>query len=259
MNKFCLVFIFFQFQSSYAQVDKAFIHHLSVNNLKVEYLEYLNNVNTSEDTLAYYYSKYHFQFGNDSMFLFYTDRSKELLKKDTTLLIHYSKSFLNPLLVNSNSWFNSVIDTSLLVNDQMRQLHLVYNLTEYPIKSPILPYQLQKDYDLFYKATKKSPLMAGIFSAILPGLGMAYLNKPRASIGNFAIVGGFGYQTYESYKIFGLKHPLTIINGAFFTGFYLVNIIGSYLEVKKNLSERKKQYLIHATTYYSDTYPSSLY
>lgn len=256
--RFFVIFLLYT-QSVYAQVDNTFLKHLSENNLNIEYLTYLNTVKTSDDTLAFYYSKYHFQFGNDSLFIHYADRSKTLLKKDSSLLIHYSKYFLNPESKHSNHWFNSILDTSILVNDQLKQLNLVYNLTQYPNQIAKLPQQLQKDYNLYFKATKKKPIIAGILSAILPGTGMLYLNKPRAFASNLAIVGGFGYQTYESSRIFGWQHPLTIINAAFFSGFYLVNVIGSYLEVKKNARERQKQYLIHASTYYSDTYPSSLY
>jgi hypothetical protein len=191
--------------------------------------------------------------------LYYADHSKAILKNDTTLLVHYSKYFLNAEPSHSQQWFNSILDSSYLVNDHLKQLHLVYNLTQYPIQNPKLPEQLQKDYNLLLKATKKKPIIAGIFSAIIPGTGMLYLNKPRAFASNLAIVGGFGYQTYEAQRIFGWKHPLTIINCAFFSGFYFVNVVGSYLEVKKNKRERHKQYLIHAATYYSDTYPSSLY
>lgn len=246
-------------QSLLGQIDNAFIKHLSKNNLRTESLTYLNSVNNSNDSLDYYFSKFHFQYGNDSLLLYYADRSKSIIKKDTSLLVHYSKYFLNSESSYSERWFNSILDTSFLVNDQMKQIHLAYNLTQYPLEKPSIPEQLQKDYNLYFKATKKKPIVAGILSAIVPGTGMLYLNKPRAFASNLAIVGGFGYQTYESSRIFGWQHPLTIINCAFFSGFYLVNVIGSYLEVKKNVRERQKQYLIHASTYYSDTYPTSLY
>jgi hypothetical protein len=252
-------FVVFSFQSLFSQIDNAFLKHLSDNNLKIEYFYYLQNAVSSNDTLDFYYSKYHFQFGDDSSFLVHAARAKNLLKQDTSLLIHYSKHFLKKETHQSNEWFNTILDTSLRLNDQLKQLHLVYNLTQYPLETVELPLQLQKDYQLYYRASKKKPIVAGLFSAIVPGTGLLYLNKPRAFASNLAIVGGFGYQTYESSRIFGWQHPLTIINAAFFSGFYLVNVIGSYLEVKKNLRERQKQYLIHASTYYADTYPSSLY
>ncbi len=259
LNKFKLILILCPFQTLFAQVDTYYLQHLSEKSLKVEYLAYLQKVEASEDSLSYYLSKYYFQYGNDSLFIRSALKSKEIIRQDTTLLVHYSKSFLNPLAHNNNDWFSTILDTTLLVNEELKQLNLVYNLSQKPLKEANLPLQLQHDYNLFYKSTKKKSIVAAVFSTIIPGSGMLYLNKPKAFASSFAIVGGLGYQTFESYRILGLNHPLTIINGAFFTGFYLVNIIGSYLEVKKHQKEQKKQFLIHASTYYTDTYPSSLF
>ena len=158
----------FSIQSLFSQIDNTFLKHLSDNNLKIEYFSYLQNTTCSNDTLDFYFSKYHFQFGDDSSFLVHAARAKKLLKQDTSLLIHYSKHFLNKETQQSNEWFNSILDTSLLLNDQLKQLHLVYNLTQYPLETVELPLQLQKDYQLYYRATKKKPIVAGLFSAIIP-------------------------------------------------------------------------------------------
>lgn len=257
MNRIILLVFFSLSYNSKAQLDGAFIKYLSENNLKKEHISYLTASRLRNDTLDFYLSKFHYQYQNDSLFLFHINRSKQLLKEDTTLLIHYSKHFLQSK--DGPVWFNSIIDTSFQLNDQMKELCLIYQLSQIPEVNNVIPQQLQLDYSLYLKSTKKKPLVAGLLSAILPGSGLLYLNKPRAFASNLAIVGGFAYQTYESSRIFGWKHPLTIINCAFFSGFYVVNIAGSYMEVKKNKLERKKQYLIHANSYYNITYPSSLY
>lgn len=240
-------------------MDSQFVQHLSENNLKTEYFTYLNNARGSEDTLAYHFTKYHFKFGKDEDVIANANRSKLVLRNDPKLLLHYSVAFLNPLEHNTDDWYSTVLDTSLLVTNELKQLSLVYCLTANPVENPNLPEQLMGDYELYRKSMRKKPIVAGICSAVIPGLGLMYLNKPRAFASSFFMIGGFGFQTYEAYHNFGLKHPLTIINGAFFTGFYLVNIIGSYLEVKKHQKELKNQYLIHASTYYSATYRTKLF
>jgi hypothetical protein len=79
---------------------------------------------------------------------------------------------------------------------------------------------------------KKSPLAAGIMSAILPGSGKFYAGKKGQGIATFLQNAVLGVQTYESYKKAGVKSARFIIYGGLFTVFYLGNIWGSSLSVK---------------------------
>lgn len=257
LSRICILISFFFSFHLQAQVDTLFIKHLSEHNLQREHLSYLQSANIQNDTLAYFLAKYHFQYSNDSLFIAHLKKSRSLLKQDTSLILHYSKHFLG--VKESPIWFDSIIDSSFLLNKRIKELNLAYQMVNCPSKEYDVPQQLQQDFSLYLKAKKKKPILAGLMSAIIPGTGLLYLNKPRAFASNLAIVGGFAYQTYEASRIFGWKHPLTIINAAFFSGFYVVNIAGSIMEVKKNINERKKQFLIHANSYYNSTYPTSLY
>lgn len=240
--------------SATGQIDSGFVAHLTKNNLSAELSHYLSSHTVAADTSAYYWMRYHYQFGSNSTLVSEAIRAKGLLRRDTGLLLQYSVTYLDPQQQLTKSWFESVLDSGMLVNESLRTVHLTYCLSQNPDPQATVPKVLEADYLNLVKAAKKKPYIAGTLSAIIPGLGLLYVNKPRACLNNLVFLGAMGVQTFESAKILGWKHPLTLVNSGFFTGFYLVNIIGSVLEVRKNYHEKSNQFLIHAARYYTDTY-----
>lgn len=73
----------------------------------------------------------------------------------------------------------------------------------------------------------KSPLLAGVLSAIVPGSGKFYAGKRGEGIYAFIISSFLGLQTWEGYRKDGLNSPRCIIYGSLFTLFYAGNIWGS--------------------------------
>lgn len=84
---------------------------------------------------------------------------------------------------------------------------------------------------------KKSPFLAGMFSAIIPGSGKFYAGKKYEAISTLLIVGTLGIFAYESYQHKGGKNFLTIMFGTAFLGFYIGNIWGSIFSVKRKNDE----------------------
>ncbi len=79
---------------------------------------------------------------------------------------------------------------------------------------------------------KKSPVVAGLFSAIIPGSGKIYAGKTGEGIVSFIIVGAAGFTVLENYNKLGLKHAKTIVFGTLFSVLYIGNIYGSVFTVK---------------------------
>lgn len=89
-----------------------------------------------------------------------------------------------------------------------------------------------KYYTDLKKVKKKSPFLAALMSAIIPGSGKIYAGKRGQGIASFLQSTVAGIQAYEGYKKGGIKSPRFIIYGGLFTVFYIGNIWGSSLSVK---------------------------
>ena len=110
-------------------------------------------------------------------------------------------------------------------------------------------YALEKEeknmgkYDSSMKSYKhKSPVVAGIYSAILPGAGKFYAGKKRQGIAAFLPVLSLGAITYEAYRKGGVKSARFITFGSLFSVFYIGNIWGSVLSVRIKQQEFYRAY-----------------
>lgn len=255
MLKGCIKLVFICItSSSWGQFDPHFFEHLHSQGLKKELHHYLTITSTTTDSTAFYWMRYHYDFGYKSSFIQEANCARSILRQDSTSLLKYSVALLNTETTLTKLWFESILDSSMLMNERIRTIHNTYYLAQNPIPYAQVPDVLQKDYANLLRAAGKKPAVSGLLSAVVPGAGMLYLNKPKSFLSSFVFVGAACVQTIESIRLFGYKHPLTIINGGFFLGFYLVNVVGSILEVRKNVNEFRNQFLIHASGYYSDTY-----
>ncbi len=86
-------------------------------------------------------------------------------------------------------------------------------------------------FPLFAEASrlpKKSPIIAGCLSLVLPGAGRAYIGRWKDGLLSFAVVGGLWYLTYMYYSE-GRPLP-TAICGCLALTFHLGEIYGSAME-----------------------------
>lgn len=78
----------------------------------------------------------------------------------------------------------------------------------------------------------KSPLAAGLLSAVVPGLGKVYAQRYGSGLSSFLTVAILGAITWENYRKDGLTSTRTIAFGSLFTLAYSANIYGSVFSVK---------------------------
>lgn len=87
---------------------------------------------------------------------------------------------------------------------------------------------------------RKSGLKAGLLSALVPGAGRIYVEKPGQGIYQLIIATLLGLQTWEGYNKDGVRSARFIIYGSLFSSFYIGNIWGSAIGVKIYKNEINK-------------------
>jgi len=102
--------------------------------------------------------------------------------------------------------------------------------------------RMQLYYDKLKGFSHKSPLLAGVYSALVPGLGKWYAGKKKQGIAAFLPVISLAALTYEAYRKDGVKSARFIGFGTLFTIFYIGDIWGSTLSVKIRRNEFYKEY-----------------
>jgi len=102
--------------------------------------------------------------------------------------------------------------------------------------------RMQTYYDKLRGFKHRSPVLAGVYSALVPGLGKWYAGKKKQGIAAFLPVIGLAALTYEAYRKDGVKSARFIGFGTLFTIFYVGDIWGSTLAVKIRRNEFNKEY-----------------
>jgi len=87
-------------------------------------------------------------------------------------------------------------------------------------------------------AKTKKPIVAGVLSAIVPGLGYAYSGHAQTGISALLVNGLLAYATYSSIRT--ENYGLAVLTGIFNFTFYLGNINGSAKSATRN-NNRKKE------------------
>jgi hypothetical protein len=125
---------------------------------------------------------------------------------------------------------------------------LKYSSTD--IQSLALPDQLKSVYTHTIALQQKSPILAGLYSSIIPGLGKAYYGKKKEAWGAFAANVVFGVQALESYRNAGPTSFRFILFGTGFSLFYLSNIYGTINGLFKAKRDWKNQLHHEVSTYH---------
>jgi hypothetical protein len=97
-------------------------------------------------------------------------------------------------------------------------------------------------YDKLKGFHRRSPVLAGLYSAVVPGLGKFYAGKKRQGIAAFLPIISLAALTYEAYRKDGVRSARFIGFGSLFSVFYIGNIWGSTLAVKIRRNEFYKEY-----------------
>ena len=240
-----------------SQVNLDFVKHLSFNQLKEEHFFYLANSGTSSDSIHYLTAKYYLQYHNDSLFFKHLHASADLSSGDSLLLNNATIYYFKQSNKYTQEWVGFMTEK---VNYSCRSKQFIDTLLKNDPGNINLGFiQLNGDMANYKKAMRKKPVVAAAMSAIIPGLGKAYIGRKKSFGFTLAAHLLYGIQTYESIKRLGIKNPLSIINIGMLGVMYSANIYGSFIEAKKNKKEKYHQLLNHASDYlYMDT-GNSLY
>ena len=99
---------------------------------------------------------------------------------------------------------------------------------------------------------KKSPVVAGVLSTLVPGLGKIYSGNKYQGYTAFAANILLAAQTAESFYKSGLKSSRFILTAGLFTVFYAGNIWGSAATVKKKRKENRLEIENDLYNYHTD-------
>src|SRR5690606_34905714 len=79
---------------------------------------------------------------------------------------------------------------------------------------------------------RKSPAVAGIMSAVIPGSGRVYARDYKDGLISLLFIGGTAFQSYRRFHDKGIKSVGGWIYGGISFGFYVANIYGSVQSAK---------------------------
>jgi hypothetical protein len=104
--------------------------------------------------------------------------------------------------------------------------------------------------DGYEHASHRSPWLAGMLSALVPGAGQLYTGHPVDAVQAFVFVGAFGFSTYLAYSYDRTEHNPYVLTGSaalIALAFHIANIIGATRTAQfHNLKQREA--LLDATT-----------
>lgn len=102
---------------------------------------------------------------------------------------------------------------------------------------------------------RKSGWQAGIYSAVIPGLGKVYCRRRTEALHSFTTVAIFGWQAYDGFHRGGSGSVKGWIFGSLGTIFYLGNIYGSVVAADIYNEEAENRILTKVRAYVSTSLP----
>lgn len=140
------------------------------------------------------------------------------------------------LQTNNNPWLLPeekafLIASGQLLNSEYQKAEVSLSSVEIAGNPALVAYKNIVDDALAQRY--KSPVAAGIFSAIIPGTGKFYSGNWQDGLLSMSIIGVTAWQAYRGFEKRGVKSAYGWIYGIIGTGFYLGNIYGSVKEVNR--------------------------
>lgn len=213
-----------------------------------DHLEKIDTLNYDISLMNYFIGKsyYHQQSYDSSIAYLKKVNSSSKIPESTFLIginaifnhdLETAKNVLDSTSFNSDEFMNlkyfQLSGISLLARDYTSynqfnsQIYKEYYFFENERNSLS---QIEKDLKSY---NEKSPFLAGLYSAILPGAGKFYAGKKGQGIYSFVISSLLALQAIESYQKAGPQSARFIIYGGLFSLFHVGNVWSSALSVKK--------------------------
>lgn len=255
-NSCCLLFLvmlgFCVKGQSVGEKNFRFLNHLNEVEAFEEGVLFLNSLEVSSfssDTLMLYSGRFEYELKNIQSSLNYFDKvspnnvsfwneSRFYAGLQSSLLANYTASKHYFLSIDSSSvqvYQLKVLElagVSLLLDDYAGFQKYVSMFDRENVNFQFHQDAMLTTYDRVVTRTRKSPLLAGVLSGIVPGAGKFYAGKIGS--GAMALVTNtiFALQTYEGYRKDGVNSARFIIFGSLFSVFYVANIWGSVVTVR---------------------------
>lgn len=267
---FLQCFSFSQKDSSIFLNDFNFIIHLTKNKLFDEAERERENIFKNKNITQAYKDSINYFMGmnyfNEKQFV----RSKKLfLEISDTPLFYYKSIYLASTIDLDKNQLDSAarILTSIeqTNNTDLNELNMFEQLGVKLLKRDYYAFDslsnslvfanklLESEYSNlknYYKIDRnikrKSPLVAGLLSAIVPGMGKVYAGNTGQGLASFLSCGLFGAIAFENSFRLGYTHPQTLFFMGVFGAFYIGNIWGSAVSVQaiKNEKQLENKYNI---------------
>lgn len=254
-SAFLILFLLtLNFTSQSQNTENNFVDYLYNSTQYKHVIDYLKHIEQRQNYLISTDSS-NFLIGKSYYHLQEHVNSNQYLNKVTSSLINYNES---QFLININSIYNDDFKTGyealnrLKIEDSIIAKLKYFELSGLALLNrDLAAYQkydqlisqdyyyysnerasLQKVAEELRNKKLKSPWVAGVATAIIPGAGKFYAGKRGQGIYSFVISMFLALQVWESYRIDGVESPRFIIYGSLFSLFHAGNIWSSALTVK---------------------------
>ncbi|MFP4064920.1 MAG: hypothetical protein ACLFN2_00775 [Bacteroidales bacterium] len=97
--------------------------------------------------------------------------------------------------------------------------------------------QMEHHYDQLRNHRSSSPLLAGMLSAAVPGLGKIYAGKTAEGVAGFLYVAALGLTAFDFYRGSGPDSVLFVLSASAAGAFYVGNIVGSVAAARRTNQE----------------------
>ncbi|MCK9162960.1 MAG: hypothetical protein M0O93_01255 [Bacteroidales bacterium] len=263
LSKYILLILVFIFTTNivrsqstvYAKEDFDFALYLLGNNMKEEALTLINNPNTSyfdlkhtKDSVNYlkgwtYYSSKELEKAS----FFFDSVSKESSLYPKSIFFnslsnahignyskadHILKSFSDTNTTFKELYHYESAGLALIERDYEKYKYHSQNFTYQDFRLVEQEQELKNIYNQLKTHKNKSPWIAAIASAIVPGLGKVYAGSYGEGVSSFLLIGSLGAVTAENWVKNGLLNWKTLVFGTIGAVFYIGNIYGSVTSVK---------------------------
>ena len=249
-NSFFLFFVCSAFAQNNIPYSTEFYTYLKQQHLYTEQITYLNTVQpvcgnvVCADTLFLTKALCFYALNDTNACSRMVDSIKTLSSFSDK---NFQENYFSLLFSQKKIWLLKknilMVDTNLLFNRQSKfflQIVCREKIATTPCDTMVLnDYPLQGILNRYKHQSHKSPMVAGLLSAVVPGLGKLYAGYKYQALSAFTTNVFFASQAVEAIVKSGFKSGHFIYTCSIFSLYYVGNIVGSVLAVKK----KKRDYL----------------
>jgi len=180
----------------------------------------------------------------------------------------YFEISLNYSFIDSFERSNEILESHFLndsvnnANTEVKQLIILNHIQQkewdkaedFLRDADTLPGRLSTFIEIGQNLPRKNPFLSGMFSAVIPGAGKFYCNRPADGFHSLVTVGITGWQSYEGFKADGIHSVKGWIFGVVGGLFYLGNIYGSVVAADIYNEEQEVFFRLSVNKYLNENF-----